>query len=379
MILSDGYDWRAVAKAARENDAAIALLAERRDNGQDAPEEPPWLADVTPPDLDETEPTPAQPADQVPPMGNPAPATCATWSMGDLIRAQFPEPRWIVPGLLPTGLALLSGRPKLGKLFMALQLAVAVGSGGRFLGRPVVQGGVLYVGLEDSPRRIQQRLAKMHTTGDSEVTFAFAWPPLNGAGLAKLREHVKEHAPRLVAIDTLVRGMAGRLDWNDIGQTTAVLGQLQRLAMESDMTILLVDHQKKPSVLQSDLVDDCLGSTGKAAVADSILALYRRRGEKGATLKATGRDLDECSLALEFDGVTCCWQEGEPGGVAPDSVQAMILAALADIGPLTVTSLAVQLERPSANIARELGELVAKGRVRKGAGKYAPYELLSHD
>jgi RecA-family ATPase len=39
-----------------------------------------------------------------------------------------------VPGILPEGVNILAGRPKMGKSWAALNIAVAVASGGRALG-----------------------------------------------------------------------------------------------------------------------------------------------------------------------------------------------------------------------------------------------------
>ena len=53
------------------------------------------------------------------------------WTMAELMAAGFPRAGWVVPGLLPTGLSTLAGRPKMGKSWLALQVACAVGAGGR--------------------------------------------------------------------------------------------------------------------------------------------------------------------------------------------------------------------------------------------------------
>jgi len=275
------------------------------------------------------------------------------------------------------GLCLLSGRPKLGKSFMALQLAIAVGCGGRFLDKPIEAGKALCICLEVSPRRLKGRLAAMNATA-GEIDFAVAWPPMNGDGLNQLRGYMAEHHPRLVTIDTLARSFSGRVDWDDVGSTTAGLAGLQRLALDSDCCILLVDHHRKPGPQSQDVVDDVLGSTGKSAVCDAVLGLYRKRGESTATLRVTGRDVEEVELALAFDRTTCCWQAAEAQGVKPDSIQALIVDALDTLGPLTVTALSVHLGKPDSNIARELQELVAKGIARKAnSGRYAPYVLSS--
>ena len=46
----------------------------------------------------------------------------------------LPPPRWAVPDLLPEGLTLLAGAPKLGKSWLSLNLSVAIASGGVALG-----------------------------------------------------------------------------------------------------------------------------------------------------------------------------------------------------------------------------------------------------
>lgn len=82
------------------------------------------------------------------------------WSVAELYAAEFPEPRYLVPGLLPSGLAALAARPKIGKSWMALQVAVAVGVGGQVFGEQTKKGRVLYLALEDSIRRMKLRLQK---------------------------------------------------------------------------------------------------------------------------------------------------------------------------------------------------------------------------
>ena len=64
-----------------------------------------------------------------------------------LLQMQLPEPKCVVKDLLPEGLDLLCGKPKLGKSWLALNIALAIASGGIALGSiQVEQGQVL-----DSP------------------------------------------------------------------------------------------------------------------------------------------------------------------------------------------------------------------------------------
>ena len=57
-----------------------------------------------------------------------------SWSDREILSTVFPEPNWIIPKLIPEGLTILGGRPKVGKSWMLLQIALTVKCGGRYLG-----------------------------------------------------------------------------------------------------------------------------------------------------------------------------------------------------------------------------------------------------
>ena len=83
----------------------------------------------------------------------------------DLQQEDFPEPRWAIEGLLPEGLTILAGPPKVGKSWLCLGVSLAVALGGVALGHiSVERGDVLYFGLEDSKRRLKDRLESLLLT-----------------------------------------------------------------------------------------------------------------------------------------------------------------------------------------------------------------------
>ena len=135
------------------------------------------------------------------------------WTLSEILTTNFPEPNWIVPNLVQEGLVMLAGRPKIGKSWMLLQMAGAVASGGRFLGEKVEQGEVLYLALEDNPRRIQSRAAAMKLP-ECPITFEFYWRPLQEDGLNDLYLECERERYRLIIIDTLARVIPG-INLND--------------------------------------------------------------------------------------------------------------------------------------------------------------------
>jgi hypothetical protein len=143
------------------------------------------------------------------------PAECAdcrertSWTARELMAATFPAARFAVPDLIPDGLTFFAGAPKLGKSWMALGLGIAIASGGRALGTIDVEGAaVLYLALEDSPRRLQERLALV--LADEEppggLTFETAWPRMGNGGSETIEAWIGEHPDaRLVVVDVLTR------------------------------------------------------------------------------------------------------------------------------------------------------------------------------
>jgi len=153
------------------------------------------------------------------------------------------------------------------------------------------------------------------------------------------------------------------------------MARLQRLALDCDCCILFIDHHRKGNGLQADIVDDTMGSTGKTAVADVVWGIYRERGRPGATLKVTGRDIEDLNIVLTFDPHLRCWQTEQENLVQPDTLAGRIVQVLRQRGQATTTELARLLERPTAQVNRELAVLVLKGVIDRGArtGKEIPY------
>jgi len=287
------------------------------------------------------------------------------WTVEELYDTDFAEPKWVVHELLPVGLASLAGRPKVGKSWLALQLAAAVATGQRFLDWEVEQGMVLFIALEDPPRRLKERLAHLGVPRSAEVQFDTDWPLLNeGAqGLYDLQQCMAEWQPRLVVIDTLARAFDRRTAWNSLSEASFALAALLRLAHEHDCCVLTLDHHKKRGA-HPDVIDDILGSTGKAAVIDTAWGLYKERGYEGAMLGVTGRDIEPRELAIEFDGSSSGWQRREDGelGVRTAAEQE-VYELLEEMGEAHAGSLARELGKSRNTVRKTLLRLRAKGQV----------------
>src|SRR5262249_23696435 len=85
-----------------------------------------------------------------------------TATAAQLQRMTFPPVKFILPGVVPEGASLLVSRPKLGKSWLVLDLALAIVADRATLGemRPAT-GEVLHLALEDGLRRLYHRLTRL--------------------------------------------------------------------------------------------------------------------------------------------------------------------------------------------------------------------------
>lgn len=235
-----------------------------------------------------------------------------------LLDAELPEIRWAVPGMVPEGLTLLAGPPKLGKSWFVLDLAIRVAAGRDFLGIDVAEGDVLYLALEDNARRLKGR-AQILLAGEAAPDRLELWTQagkLNSSLIPQLADWLdRQEDPRLVVIDTLGRVQGhGELDAKDGGYADAVeaLVGLQDLAAARGVAVVVITHTKKGGWSQgADPLEAVLGSQGYAGTADSILVLKRERGEDLGELFITGREIeDQQVLKVRFDDAACRWIRG---------------------------------------------------------------------
>lgn len=301
----------------------------------------------------------------------------------EILSTDWPEPTWAVPNLLPVGLTILAGRPKIGKSWLALQIALAVASGGMALGEHVERGPVLYLALEDTERRLKDRMQKQGWPLGLQADFMRMGQfeqqidDLCNGGGERLARQIEQRGYRCVTIDTLSRSVYG--DQSDVEAMTAALIPVQAMAHDKNSAVIMVDHHRKLFMADPDCVSDILGSTAKGAMADSIWGLYKERGKAGAKLAITGRDIEERTLALTFDGMLGCWQcEGDADALELTERRQEILDALEDLGRVGVVTVAKAVDQPKSHTYSRLQDLVNTGLVeRQKEGRNVYYALPS--
>lgn len=285
----------------------------------------------------------------------------------------FPAIRWAVPHVLPEGLTIFAGVPKVGKSWFALDVARAKADGDMVLGQECERGDVLLLALEDNERRLQDRFRQITNGGDfpANLDYATEWPRLNEGGVEDIAAWIESTPnPSTVIIDTLamVKPVPTGRNKSAYDHDVSALKPLHRLASEKRVAIVVVTHTRKAAADEPvERVSSTLGLTG---VADTIMLLGRGPKESTGILYARGRDIAEFELAVKFDNFR--WQvEGDPKLAFAGDTQKILIDAIAN-GATTPKDMELATGLSGENVRQTLQRMVKQQLVyRHGYGKYA--------
>src|SRR5574344_471291 len=233
------------------------------------------------------------------------------FNCAELQEKVLPPTQWIVQDLLPEGLAMICAPSKYGKSFMMMQLATAVVEGKPFMGYKTFESGVAYFALEDSDKRFQRRLNEiMKNEKTSKKFYGFLDAKAMDQGLFQQLQEVLEFFPKtkLIIIDTLQK-VRGKVDKNETayGSDCREINAFKDFADKHHTSVRLYGHVRKQAE-DTDVFNRISGSMGLMGAADTIWVLSRKkRTDTSTSFVATGRDVENTELALEFETVVKTW------------------------------------------------------------------------
>jgi hypothetical protein len=209
---------------------------------------------------------------------------------------------------------VLGGKPKGGKSWLALLLAWAIAAGESVDGRTVWQGEVLYLALEDTQRRLQSRLRKLHAdlgwVVPETLTLQTAWPRVDDGGLYGIAEWLESRkgGARLVIVDVLAKfrkpqkGAA-----NNYADDYEAVGGLKELVDHYGCSALFIHHTRK--LRAEDPFDELSGTYGISGPADTLWILDSDSGQE-SRLYVRGRDVAEGTVPMRYSRESGRWVLG---------------------------------------------------------------------
>jgi len=222
----------------------------------------------------------------------------------ELMQKIIPPLKWSVLPIMPEGLGFISGRPKAMKSWTVLGICYAVQNGTKFMGHETTQGDVMYLALEDSERRIKDRIIKLgyHKLKHPTILLASDVPYL-GFGFEECIENwikTKDN-PRLIIIDTLarIRPRARKSSGTAYDIDNDLLSKIQTIAIQNNITIACVTHLSKQQ--QDYSFDRIQGSVGIQGIADFMWMIDRGDNSNHASIIGRGRDMNDFEYAVNWN------------------------------------------------------------------------------
>ena len=228
-----------------------------------------------------------------------------------LLYEPLEKPSFVVDGLIPTGLSLFCGSQKIGKSWLMLKLCLCVSQGLPLWDMPTKEGDVLYLCLEDTFFRIQDRLFRLTDEANRKLHFAVASCKLSDGLMVQLEDYLKVYPDsRLIVIDTLQKIRTASKDnayANDYGDISLI----KDFADRHSLAVVVVHHIRKQN--DSDVFNKVSGTTGLTGSADATFVLEKEtRASDTARLYCVGRDIEYQEFTLRFQ--SCSWELVERKG-----------------------------------------------------------------
>ena len=177
-----------------------------------------------------------------------------------LLYEPLEKPSFVVDGLIPTGLTLFCGSQKIGKSWLMLKLCLCVSQGIPLWDMPTREGDVLYLCLEDTFCRIQDRLFRLTDEASGRLHFAVASDKLSDGLIVQLEDYLKEYLDsRLIVIDTLQKVRTASKD-NAYASDYGDISLIKDFADRHSLAVIVVHHIRKQN--DSDVFNKVSGTTG---------------------------------------------------------------------------------------------------------------------
>ena len=222
-----------------------------------------------------------------------------------LLYEPLEKPSFVVDGLIPTGLTLFCGSQKIGKSWLMLKLCLCVSQGIPLWDMPTQEGDVLYLCLEDTFCRIQDRLFRLTDEASGRLHFAVASCKLSDGLIVQLEDYLKDYPDsRLIVIDTLQKVRTASKD-NAYASDYGDISLIKDFADRHSLAVIVVHHIRKQN--DSDVFNKVSGTTGLTGSADATFVLEQEsRASNAAKLYVTGRDTPYQEFKLRFRD--CSWE-----------------------------------------------------------------------
>ena len=239
-----------------------------------------------------------------------APKTFTTIDGNSLMAQEYEPLQFSIDKILPHGIFIFAGSPKVGKSWLTLDMCRAIATGGKLWDFAATQGEALYLALEDKYNRLQGRLLQMKAESQdiSRLHMATASFGMESGLFEQIHNFIAAYpATNFIAIDTLEKIRDGGRDRDIYSCDYNDMNKLREITDRHRLTLLVVHHTRK--MYDPDPLNTVSGSTGLIGSVDGafVLSKDKRTGNK-AKLTISNRDTEGFCFELRFEPDSFRWE-----------------------------------------------------------------------
>jgi hypothetical protein len=298
---------------------------------------------------------------------------------------EFPPVNWAVEGIIPEGLCVFAGDPKVGKSLVAVDICSAIASGVKGFGsRPCVAGGAVYISLEDPERRVKSRIAIQCDRWPETFRLVTGGIPTVGDEFFHIMDEMVMLWPdtRCIVIDTLQfiipSKQPGRSDYEHFYK---FLAPLHEWAIENHIAVVLIHHTTKGQAINGENPFDKInGSQAISGCADTMILLQRNHAKTtkdpsiaDGFMHIQGREVGKECLAMDWDEEALIWtiiSEAQGDEATGNTRWLEIMDALKKHGPIGPKDLSGLVGINYSTTKTCLRRMKAKSLIRSDDGKW---------
>jgi hypothetical protein len=298
-------------------------------------------------------------------------------TFAEIVESDLPPVEWVIPNVVPAGFTLLGAKPKIGKSWLALQLALSVAECQPFFGHtPEKTSEVLYLDLEQNDILLQERLRLFGATS-KRVRVINSTQKIWGDDTHNLvvLDALLEKYPDvgLVIIDP-IKYLLREADFNVYTDVSNALQKMNLLKEKHGVNLFVVHHAKKSTQVE-DPLDLFNGSIALAGGADTPMTMNQWHGK--TFLYSRGRMAPPLSWGVEQNPDTLRWEYlGPEEEVRASSTESAILNVLKDANgePLSPKDIGDIIDAKAGTVRVAIFRMMGRGMtcIAKGSrnGQY---------
>jgi len=306
---------------------------------------------------------------------------CSDWNASELpfvsgdrfLQKTFTEQQWLIDSYWPAGgCGFIAGPPKSYKSWLALDLALAVVTGDRFLGHQIGHPGpVLLFDAESIPNQLQQRLALLAAGRNLQPADLEDLHVLTPSRLGLDRKDdwdsfagaIFDYKAKLAIVDPLVRFHG--LDENSASDMAPLLTNLRNATADCGASLVIVHHTNKA-------MDGARRVNGNSLRGSSDLygwldaALYARTRKSGLKVHFESRYSmapDPVKVQLLVDNDEACIEVTDGPAGSNDKAQQIVQLLQESVDGFTEREIRKQLKLSGTYFNRYVDSLMDSGSV----------------